>query len=107
MQRTSDHRANRDWFPGARPFSSARKSLALEEEDRFMELHGGRGGRIIYGAVCLMETAPVTAIRFGRGVFKWPPVRALIAYVRRCPVKSGQQRADNRDARPMLRLGTE
>jgi hypothetical protein len=50
MPRTMDHHANRDC-----PFPQGRKPPALDAEDRFMKLHGGRGARMIYRTVCLIE----------------------------------------------------
>ena len=37
--------------------SQARKSDRLKEEDAFMELHGGKGARLIYWTVCQIEAA--------------------------------------------------
>lgn len=57
MQRTKDHGAdNRCPFPGER------RSPALTEEDRFMELHGGHGSRAVYLAVCMIEAILVRTV---------------------------------------------
>jgi hypothetical protein len=91
MQEIGHHRTSSDYpFPLARPFPRERKSSALEEEDRFMELHGGRGGRIIYQSACLAETALGGAVRFLRGVITLRWMRTLIANVIRRPVTSDQ-----------------
>lgn len=37
--------------------SQARKSDREKEEDAFMELHGGKGARLIYWTVCQVEAA--------------------------------------------------
>ncbi|MBU4531453.1 MAG: hypothetical protein KUA43_14925 [Hoeflea sp.] len=34
--------------PTSRPFEPSRGANALREEDEFMELHGGRGSRLVY-----------------------------------------------------------
>lgn len=108
MQTTRDQRTNRDRsFPHALPFPRARKSAALEAEDRFMELHGGRGARVIYRTVCLIETSLGTIIRFLRGVVSLLRARSAIANESRHSVKSGQHSTDSPDATSVLRLGSE
>ena len=39
------------------PFPSARRSRALQQEDAFLELHGGVGSRLIFLAVTGIEAA--------------------------------------------------
>lgn len=63
MQRTKDHGADNGC-----PFPGERRSPALTEEDRFMELHGGRGSRAVYLAVCMIEAILVRTVRGLRGM---------------------------------------
>ena len=60
-----------------RLFPHARKAERLTEEDAFMQLHGGKGARLIYWAVCQTETA-------GNAV--WCLLRG-----REAPIKATQQ----------------
>jgi hypothetical protein len=93
MQQIGHHRTSSGCpFPPALPFPRERKSSALEEEDRFMELHGGSGSRIIYQSVCLAEAALGGAVRFLRGVITLRWVRTLISNMVRRPLKSDQPR---------------
>lgn len=41
--------------PNSRPFQQARRTDAAREEDAFMQLHGGRGSRLIYLIVVAVE----------------------------------------------------
>ncbi|KGB27129.1 hypothetical protein HPDFL43_00003340 [Hoeflea phototrophica DFL-43] len=63
MQRTKDHGADKGC-----PFPGERRSPALTEEDRFMELHGGRGSRTVYLTVCMIEAMLVRTALGLRGM---------------------------------------
>lgn len=47
--------------PTSRPLEPSRRPGGRSEEDEFMELHGGRGARLIYRIVCLVGALSDTA----------------------------------------------
>lgn len=54
--------------PTSRPFEPRRKADTLKQESEFMELHGGRGSRLIYLAVLAVESWAGMPGRMLRGI---------------------------------------
>ena len=61
--------------PASRPFQPCRRAGAWTEEDAFMELHGGRGARMIYLTVEWLASCIDAAWRMACRIRTWrqPP----------------------------------
>ena len=77
------HRKRMEKGPAPRPFPEPDKTRAEREEDAFMELHGGRGARLIYRMVCLTGEAAGAVFPLlrgsgrGRGLARLPHLGAV------------------------------
>lgn len=79
--------------PNSRPFQPARRTDALREEDEFMELHGGRGSRLIYLTVDWLASIGGLPLRMLRLLRKnensahLPPAARLPADQQQCLIR--------------------